>query len=121
MRVKSVFLALSLVLLPVVAHSDVPPEQQAEIAHLLDYLASSDCVMIRNGKSHDAEEAVGHVQRKYDYYRNKINSTEDFIELAATKSMISGMRYKVKCPGENAVPSDEWLRAELQRFRNISR
>ena len=97
--------------------ADVPPEQQAEVQHLLDYLGSSDCKMIRNGKEHDNDEAVEHVERKYDYYRDDISSTEEFIEYSATKSMLSGKEYSVDCPGSGETPSGEWLNAELQRYR----
>ena len=60
-------------------HADVPPEQKPEVEHLITFLETSDCSMIRNGEAHDGEEAAGHVRRKYEHFRNKIDSTEDFI------------------------------------------
>lgn len=110
----SVFL-LAAVASPVMA--DVPAEQQAEVQHLLNHLANSDCAMIRNDKTYEAEEATEHVQRKYDHYRDQITSTEEFIERSATRSLISGKAYHVACPGEDAVPSGEWLGDELGRYR----
>ena len=97
--------------------ADVPPEQQAEVDHLLATLETSDCVMIRNGKEHDGEEAADHVRRKYDHYRDDIGSTEDFIAYSATKSLISGRAYQVQCPGEEPQPSADWLLAELEAYR----
>jgi hypothetical protein len=110
----SCFLAMSLT-------ADVPPAQQAEVQHLLNYLGSSHCGMIRNGKAHDAAEAVQHVRRKYDHYRDRIDSTEDFIAYAATKSLVSGRAYQVQCPGEAAVTSADFLSGELARYRADSR
>ena len=107
---------LLLVILPALA--DVPPAQQAEVEHLFATLETSDCVMIRNGKAHDGKEAAEHVQRKYDHYRDKIDSTEDFIAYSATKSLISGRAYQVQCPGEDPQPSADWLLAELEAYRS---
>ena len=73
--------------------------------------------MLRNGKAHDAEDAVNHVQRKYDYFRKKISSTEEFIELSASKSTISGREYQVRCGNDEAVSSRDWLMEELAAYR----
>jgi hypothetical protein len=97
--------------------ADVPAAQVAEVEHLIAYLAGSDCRMVRNGKSYSGWDAAKHVQRKYDYFRNDIGSTEEFIALSATKSLRSGKPYRVKCPGQDPVPSAKWLRDELEAFR----
>jgi hypothetical protein len=116
--IRAAALALSLFCLAAVA--DVTPAQQAEVEHLVATLAASDCVMIRNGKRHDGREAAGHVRRKYDHFRDKIDSTEDFIAYSATKSMISGRVYQVQCPGEDPQPSADWLLAELAAYRSTN-
>ena len=85
----------ALLLLSLSALADVPPEQQAEVEHLIATLANSECVMIRNGKAHDGEEAADHVRRKYEHFRDEIDSTEDFIAYSATRSLISGRAYQV--------------------------
>ena len=98
--------------------ADVPDAQKAEVRHLIDYLRNSDCVMIRNGKSHSGEDGAKHVQRKYDYFRSDISTTEEFIELSATKSTMSNRLYQVQCPGKAAQPSRDWLLEELDSYRN---
>jgi hypothetical protein len=92
---------------------------EAEIAHLLSYLETSRCEFYRNGSWHDSEEARAHLQKKKNYLMNRslIRSAEDFIEKAATASSVSGEKYQVRCRPSPAVPSGEWLRAELARFR----
>ena len=98
-------------------HADVPAEQKVEVDYLLDYVANSGCVMNRNGSRHDGEEAVAHISKKYDYFRDDIKSTEDFIEYSATKSTMSGKYYTVECPGAEPVKSQDWLLDALQVYR----
>jgi hypothetical protein len=109
--------AFALLLLCLGATADVPPEQRAAVEHLLATLETSDCVMIRNGRAHDGREAAEHVRRKYDHFRDRIGSTEDFIAYSATKSLVSGRAYQVQCPGEGPQPAADWLLNELAAYR----
>ncbi len=97
--------------------ADVPAAQRAEVEHLLGYLEHSDCDMVRNGSRHAPAEGARHVRRKYDHFRDDIDSTEDFIELAATRSTLSGRDYEVHCSGQDPLGSREWLLQELERYR----
>ena len=83
---------------------------------MLDLIGSSDCTFVRNGEAHDAAAARDHIQGKYDYARRWIQSAEQLIEHAATKSSISGIPYRVICAGREE-PSSDWLTRELARFR----
>ena len=58
-----------------------------------------------------------HIEKKYDYFRDDITSTEEFIEYSATKSTMSGDFYMVSCPGKEAIRTQDWLMDELKRFR----
>jgi len=91
---------------------------QAEIDHLIKYIQGSDCKFIRNGKAHSSEEAVEHILKKYDHFEDRIETTEDFIEYCASKSILSKQPYKIGCPGREAVESKRWFMEELERFRN---
>lgn len=110
-------LALVFSFLPGESRADVPEAQKPEVQHLLAYLKNSGCSMERNGSKHDAREAVEHIQKKYDYYRDDIKTTEDFIERSASRSSLSGRAYHVLCPGEEARPTADWLKEELERYR----
>jgi hypothetical protein len=61
------------------------------------------------------------LEKKKDYLVNRslIGSAEDFINMAATASSASGEEYQVRCRPSPAVPSGEWLLAELERFRAV--
>lgn len=91
---------------------------EEETLHLLEYISHSGCVFTRNGSEYSSKEARSHILRKYNYVKSKISTTEQVIKYAATKSSISGKAYTITCPGEELVPSAEWLTAELLNFRS---
>lgn len=109
-------MAFSLLYNPIFA--DVPKEQTAEVEHLLHFVKNSPCTFIRNGTKHPAKSSVKHIQQKYDYYREDIQTTEDFIKHSATKSTMSGQYYTVVCPGKKAIKAKDWLLNELGLFRS---
>lgn len=88
----------------------------AEIASLLEFVERSECVFIRNGNQYDSLTARQHIEKKYNYYKERISNAEDFIFLSATKSSITGKPYTVLCDGR-AMNSSEWLNAELKKMR----
>jgi len=89
----------------------------AAINYLLAFVAESDCTFIRNGKPHTAKEAVNHMQRKYEHFKDEINTPEDFIRLAATKSLLSGKPYMVKTKAGRLLKSETWLLEALEAYR----
>ena len=90
-----------------------------EIEHLLNFVENSGCIFERNGTSYDSVEARAHIQKKYDYISNRVESAEDFIRHAASQSSMSGKKYQATCNGQT-LSSEEWLTRELQRFRMSS-
>lgn len=90
-----------------------------EAERLLDFIESSQCTFVRNGDKYDAAGARAHIQRKYDYIKGRIETTEQFIKYAATESSISDEPYSVICSGREE-PSADWLKRELARFRAAS-
>ena len=92
-------------------------DKEAEIHHLLSYLESSQCTFVRNGSSHNAVSAKAHIEKKYNYLKSRINTTEDFIRHTATKSSISGREYKVTCAGKDFL-AGQWLSEELRHYRS---
>ena len=111
-------LMLGLLLMPV-ARAEPPTSVQMEVNFLLGQVEESGCAFYRNGTWSDSKTAQAHLRDKYKYLaaRNLINTTEDFIERAATASSFSGQAYEVRCNGGATVKSKQWLRDELARFR----
>lgn len=108
---------MTLLLSSGVAKAGVEPSVQQEIDYLLRYVENTDCTYDRNGSLHTGQEAVEHIRNKYDYFRDDIETAEDFIRLSASKSTFSGRYYKVICPGVEAVKSQDWLLKALKDFR----
>ena len=90
---------------------------QQEIAHLLDYVANTDCQYERNSTLHSGKEAVAHIEKKYHYFRKKVTTAEEFISYAASQSLMSGSVYRVHCPGKPTQHSQQWLLDELAAYR----
>lgn len=113
-------LMMGLLLAPV-ARAEPPVSVQIEVNFLLGYLEGSRCEFYRNGTWHDSKAAQAHLRDKYKYLakRNLINTTEGFIEQAATESSFSGQPYGVRCNGGATVPSKQWLSDEFARFRTF--
>jgi hypothetical protein len=91
-----------------------------EVSALLGFVGNSHCIFIRNGKSYDAAEARAHLQTKLNYLlaRDLINSADQFIERAGSKSSFSGKPYLVNCDGKERLAAD-WLTEELRRLRQM--
>ncbi len=111
------FLILLSTLLPIMVSADVSVTQRQEVDHLLAFIGNSGCMLNRNGADYLAEKGLRHIKKKYDYFRDDIKDTEDFIALAATKSTMSGDYYKVKCPGKEVITTQDWLLSELKKYR----
>jgi hypothetical protein len=88
-----------------------------EIEHLLDYVRQSDVVFIRNGTEHKASVAAEHMQKKRQRFKDQIRTAEDFIRLAATRSLLSNQPYLVRTGDGNTQECSTWLQNELNRFR----
>ena len=94
---------------------------QQTVDYLLNYVAGSECVFIRNGKEYDAKKASSHMKRKYNHFRDEIKTPEDFIRLAATMSTMSGKPYMVKLKNGKEMASADWLLEVLTEHRKVSR
>jgi len=92
-------------------------DMQREIDHLLKFLENSECQYERNGKIHSGKDTVAHVKKKYNYFKNKIDSTEKFIEYSATKSTLSGKYYMVLCKDKPKEKTRNWLLQEFKGYR----
>lgn len=92
---------------------------RAEIDALLGKLQASGCQFNRNGSWYSGTEAKSHLLRKLEYFEDKgnVQNTEQFIELAASKSSSSGKPYQVKCGSDGAIDSKLWLTRELAALR----
>jgi hypothetical protein len=87
------------------------------VHYLIDYVAKSDATFIRNGVSHTPAEAIAHIKAKYEHFKNQIKTPEDFIRLAASRSLLTGKPYLVRTPDANEMRLDVWLTEALKQYR----
>jgi len=90
------------------------------IKFLLDYVAKSDATFIRNGQTHTPQEAANHIKAKYEHFKSEIKTPEDFIRLAASKSLLTGQPYLVRTRDGKQMQLDAWLTAALKAHRSES-
>lgn len=112
-------LAASLALIALSTSAAPSAATQREISGLMQALETSGCRFQRNGSWYDAVAARGHLQRKYDYLlkRDMVDSSEQFIERAASRSSMSGKPYKVSCSGAPEQDASAWFLQQLRRLR----
>jgi hypothetical protein len=121
MRILGLLLATVLLGFAPSAPTYAVTESRDEIAHLLEFVAKSPCTFIRNGKAYPAAEARVHLERKYAVLKDRIRTAEDFIDLAASRSSVSGDPYRIRCSPGQEQETSAWLRWELLRFRRQPR
>ncbi|PPT91175.1 hypothetical protein XthCFBP4691_08845 [Xanthomonas theicola] len=98
----------------------VPAQAAArEIRSLLAALQASPCRFQRNGSWYSGAQARAHLQRKYDYLRQRdlAASAEQFIERGASRSSVSGQPYRVACPGQPEQDAAAWFAQRLAALR----
>lgn len=95
------------------------PRVKAEIGALLSRLENSGCQFYRNGNWYPGGEAMKHLNSKFDFIdvHGGAVSTEQFIDLAASKSSLSGQAYLVRCDAAAPVESKVWLKSQLAMLR----
>lgn len=109
----------ALILLIFCSSANSKPNQSSfdEIEFLIAVVTQSECTFNRNGNDYRGSEAIEHIKKKYDYFKDDIKNTKDFIKYAATKSELSGRKYTVTCEGEATDNLDNWLSEQLREFR----
>ena len=120
---KNAFIAVVLLIASAASAQTPSSATKNEVDQLFAALRQSNCEFSRNGSWYNAQKASDHLQRKYDYLLKKglVTSTESFIELAATKSSMSGKPYQVRCGNAQPVSSQFWFTNKLKVLRSAGR
>lgn len=116
--VLSIFLTVTMVL---VEDTRAQENTDETIAYLLAFVAKSDCTFIRNGQFYTDKQASRHMQDKRRYFKDKIVTPEDFIRLAATKSLQTGQPYMVKTKDGKELRCGDWLKEVLKEYRKTKK
>ena len=113
------FAVLLLTSLAASADGPVQSSENSEsvIQFLLQHVADSGLIFIRNSERHDAADAAEHMNNKYEYFRDKIKTPEEFIQRCASKSLLSGKPYRVVLDNGEEMRTDAWLLRALTAHR----
>lgn len=107
---------LILLLVASVVHAD--EQMDREIDHLLDTVATSDCIFIRNGKEHGPEAAKDHLNLKRRRGKRYFSSAEEFVERLASSSSWTGKPYYIRCDDGEQQLASSWFSAVLAEYRS---
>ena len=95
----------------------ISDETSAEIDRMLQQVQASDCIFIRNGSEHDAEDAADHLRLKLKRGKKYVNTTEQFIDRLASESSWTGKPYTIRCPDQDEELTGAWLHRLLDSIR----
>jgi hypothetical protein len=114
-------LLLASILVIVIAPRSMAGQQtedvEATVQHLINYVKESDVTFQRNTTRYTGAEAAEHINRKYQHFKDDIDTPEKFIELCATGSLMTGRPYLVITTQGEQQSASEWLYTELQIYR----
>jgi hypothetical protein len=98
--------------------ADTDAEQLDRVnQHLIATVKNSSLVFVRNDHHYDGPTAASHIVRKYAHFREQISTPEQFIDLCASRSLLTGKAYEVILDNGGRVPLRDWLMQALQDYR----
>jgi len=112
--------ALAAGFLPLAAVATPDAKAQAEIDHLLAFVASSPCRFVRGGVEAGGPEARDHLARKLEVARPFLSTADQFVDRVASASSLTGEPYRVRCE-DRETTSRAWLADELARARRAAK
>lgn len=87
--------------------------EKEKIAYLLDRVARSQMIFIRNEEEHSAREAARHLRMKYGFSHGRVQTAKEFIDMIASRSLSSGEIYLIKTEEGISYPARDILYNEL--------
>jgi len=90
---------------------------ESVVDYLLEYVKGSESLFIRNNREYAPAEAAAHMRKKYEHFRERIKTPEDFIRLVGTKSLLSGKAYEVRMKSGEIILTQKWLECALDKYR----
>ncbi len=96
------------------AGAAAPEAEVRRIEQLLRALEElPGAAFLRNDTAHGAREAGEHLRRKWRAAGARVKTAQDFIELCATRSSVSGQAYQIRFQDGSVMVSEAFLRARL--------
>jgi uncharacterized protein DUF5329 len=92
-------------------------DERARIEALIDAVARSGVVFIRNGTEHDSAAAAEHLRTKWSRAGDRIGTANEFIEQLGSRSSQSREAYRVRMPDGTERDAGPWLHELLTAGR----
>ena len=95
----------------------VPVNETERIEYLIQSIERlSNAKFIRNGSAYDAQPAADHLRLKWREAGARVKTAQQFIELCASRSSVSGQPYRIRFADGSTVTSEAFLRAKLKEL-----
>jgi hypothetical protein len=108
------FAAMLLCLASATAADEISVQEKEKIEYLINQLESmKDATFIRNDKEYDARTAALFLRRKWQMNKDKVRTSEDFIERVASRSSTTGKSYRIKLKDGREIECGDYLREML--------
>lgn len=99
------------------AEANALASETQRIEHLIRSVEQlSNAKFIRNGTPYDAKAAGDHLRLKWREAGARVKTAQQFIELCASKSSVSGQPYQIRFADGKVVTSEAFLRAKLKEL-----
>jgi hypothetical protein len=116
---KFLLACLLALLLPLAASAAVPaaPSESEKIEQLIASVQNlQGAVFIRNGSEYGGAQAASHLRMKWKKAGNRVKTAEDFIEVCASGSYMSGKKYQIRFADGHSVDAGQYFREQLQKM-----
>jgi len=91
--------------------------EAAKIRYLIASVeALQEAAFIRNGHEYNARKASNHLRFKLKAMGSKVKTAEDFIEICASKSSMTGESYLIRFGDGSIVKSELFFKDKLKAF-----
>jgi predicted RND superfamily exporter protein len=108
------FVAMLLCLASATAADEIGAQEKEKIEYLINQLESmKDATFIRNDKEYDARTAALFLRRKWQMNKDKVRTSEDFIERIASRSSTTGKPYRIRMKDGREIECGDYLREML--------
>jgi hypothetical protein len=103
-------------------HAAAAVNETGRIEYLIQSIEQlSGAKFIRNGAAYDAKPAADHLRLKWREAGTRVKTAEQFIELCASRSSVSGQPYRIRFADGTTVASGAFLRAKLKELDRPAR
>lgn len=112
MKTRSIllFAAMLLCLASATAADEISAQEKQKIEYLINHLETmKDATFIRNDKEYDARTAAFFLRRKWQVNKDKVRTSEDFIERIASRSSTTGKPYRIRMKNGKEIECGDYL------------